>query len=87
MNLQQLVIYRNILENNGIKAVNELLKKMKTSNVDKNELQNDYNTLQNFMLDQLHNSMASEYVWKDYVINLLLKDVNPFTLMCENHMR
>jgi hypothetical protein len=84
MNLQQLVIYRNILENNGIKAINKLLKKMKTSNADKNELQNDYNTLQNFMLNQLNNSMASEYVWKDYVINLLLKDVNPFTLMCEN---
>jgi hypothetical protein len=74
------------MEDKGIKLVDDFFRKINTGDADKKDLLNSFNELQNFLLSHLKQNMISEYIWKDYIINLLIMDENPFSLLCENQI-
>ncbi|WPC43276.1 ATP-binding protein [Clostridium sp. JS66] len=80
-----LIIYRNLLNDPVISKLRNLLKEFSKDNPDKESVLNSYYDMQHKLLESAESLNLSGNVLKSYVINLLVKDKNFFSLTCEKY--
>jgi hypothetical protein len=80
--LNKLLIYRGILADKLLQKFSNLLSKLKKeSSVE--ELQVDYYDLLAELIKISEEEGHKENLWQNYLLNLIIKDKNPFSLACE----
>ncbi|OCL27361.1 hypothetical protein U472_07835 [Orenia metallireducens] len=80
--LNKLLIYRGILADKLLQKFSNLLSKLKKeSSVE--ELQVDYYDLLAELIRISEEEGHKENLWQNYLLNLIIKDKNPFSLACE----
>jgi predicted AAA+ superfamily ATPase len=83
LNSGGLLIYRNLLNDPVISKLRELLKEFSKDNPDKENALTAYYDIYHKLLESAENLNLSGNVLKAYIINLLIKDKNFFSLTCE----
>jgi len=82
--LNKLLIYRGILTDNLIQKVRTLIVKIKErSSVE--ELQIDYYDILTKLIEIGEKEGYKGDLWKNYLLNLIIKNKNPFSLACEKN--
>lgn len=84
LNLHELVIYRQILNDEIVKKVQALIEMIyEQTEYQKIELENCYYEIYYKLVQKAEREKMSGHLWKNYLLMLLLEDENVFSLACE----
>ncbi|WP_242860886.1 ATP-binding protein [Defluviitalea phaphyphila] len=82
--MHRLIIYRNLLEDDVIKKVQNFLKHLKKYEGKNNyKLQDEYSYIASKLLQFGVEKNINSSLWKEYIYDLMLQDENIFSLFCE----
>ncbi|NLK22379.1 MAG: ATP-binding protein [Epulopiscium sp.] len=81
--INNLLIYRSLLEDKLISATQRLITDLKQQNKDGTKLQNDFSEIISQLLEFGFKYNLRDSLWKNYIIHLVIEDENIFSLSCE----
>jgi len=82
LNLHQLIVYRNLLKDEIIQGVIKLMKGLKDPQ-DREYLENLYYDIYGKLVQNAERKQIRGDLWKNYLIELVARDENVFSLRCE----
>lgn len=83
LNLNKLLVYRQLIDNEVIQKILAIIETSPTSKQNKMELASYYCDICYHLIKHAENERMSGNLWQNYIITLILEDKNVFSLACE----